>query len=616
MNRTRPNPADDAPRARVAYDEKAIQTLDALSHIRLRTGMYIGRIGDGTHPDDGIYVLLKEIVDNAIDEYIMGAGRRIEITRDGKTVSVRDYGRGIPLGKVVECVSEMHTGGKYNDDVFQFSVGLNGVGTKAVNALSVHFRVESFREGKFKRAIFSRGLKQMEKGGAEPKQRDGTFVEFSPDPEIFGEFDWNEDLIEHRLRYYSFLNTGLTLIYNGRSFQSKGGLADLLSEELGEEPALYPVVHHKDKRLEFAFTHTNTYGETYKSFVNGQYTSDGGVHESAFREGLLKGINEYARKSFAGPDVRDGLLGAIAVKLQDPVFESQTKNKLGSTEVRNWVVQEVKDAVTVWLHKNPKVANVLIEKIAANERLRKELNAVKKQARERAKQTAIRIPKLIDCKYHRGDRHAKAEESSIFLAEGDSAGGSMVQARDVDTQAVFTLKGKPLNCYSQKRDAIYTNEELYNIMRALGIEESVDELRYNRVILATDADVDGMHIRNLLLTYFLRYFEELVQRGHVYILETPLFRVRDKKETRYCYSEKERDRAMAQIKNAEVTRFKGLGEISPGELKQFMGGDSIRLEPVMIKKMSEVSKALDFFMGKNTPERRDFIVENLITDTV
>ena len=375
-------------------------------------------------------------------------------------------------------------------------------------------------------------------------------------------------------------------------------------------------MHHKDKRLEFAFTHTNTYGETYKSFVNGQYTSDGGVHESAFREGLLKGINEYARKSFAGPDVRDGLLGAIAVKLQDPVFESQTKNKLGSTEVRNWVVQEVKDAVTVWLHKNPKVANVLIEKIAANERLRKELNAVKKQARERAKQTAIRIPKLIDCKYHRGDRHAKAEESSIFLAEGDSAGGSMVQARDVDTQAVFTLKGKPLNCYSQKRDAIYTNEELYNIMRALGIEESVDELRYNRVILATDADVDGMHIRNLLLTYFLRYFEELVQRGHVYILETPLFRVRDKKETRYCYSEKERDRAMAQIKNAEVTRFKGLGEISPGELKQFMGGDSIRLEPVMIKKMSEVSKALDFFMGKNTPERRDFIVENLITDTV
>jgi topoisomerase-4 subunit B len=615
-HRNRAKPSEEGPRARVAYDEKAIQTLDALSHIRLRTGMYIGRIGDGTHRDDGIYVLLKEIVDNAIDEFIMGAGRRIDITRDGKTVSVRDYGRGIPLGKVVECVSEMHTGGKYNDDVFQFSVGLNGVGTKAVNALSVHFRVESFREGKFKRAIFSRGQKVMEKGGADAKSRDGTFVEFSPDPEIFGEFEWNEELIEHRLRYYAFLNTGLTLAYNGRTFQSKGGLQDLLAEELGEEPALYPMVHHRDKRLEFAFTHTNNYGETYFSFVNGQHTTDGGVHESAFREGLLKGINEFARKSFAGPDVRDGLLGAVAVKLQDPVFESQTKNKLGSTEVRNWIVQETKDAVMLWLHKNPKVAGVLVEKIAANERLRKELNAVKKQARERAKQTAIRIPKLIDCKIHLGDRHARVEESSIFLTEGDSAGGSMVQARDVDTQAVFTLKGKPLNCYSQKRDAIYTNEELYNIMRALGIEESIEELRYNRVILATDADVDGMHIRNLLLTYFLRYFEELVQRGHVYILETPLYRVRDKKETRYCYSEKERDRAMAQIKSPEVTRFKGLGEISPGELKQFIGGDGIRLEPVRIRKMSEVSQALDFFMGKNTPERRDFIVENLIADTV
>ncbi|HVR29102.1 MAG TPA: toprim domain-containing protein, partial [Thermoanaerobaculia bacterium] len=528
---------------------------------------------------------------------------------------VRDYGRGIPLGKVVECVSEMHTGGKYNDDVFQFSVGLNGVGTKAVNAVSVHFRVESFRDGKFKRAIFSRGQKVAEKGGAEPKARGGTFVEFSPDPEIFDEFEWNEELIEHRLRYYAFLNTGLTLVYNGRSFQSKGGLGDLLAEELGGEPALYPVVHHKDKRLEFAFTHTNNYGETYFSFVNGQHTTDGGIHESAFREGLLKGINEFARKSFAGPDVRDGLLGAVAVKLQDPVFESQTKNKLGSTEVRPWIVQEVKDAVTVWLHRNPKVASGLIDKIAANERLRKELNAVKKQARERAKQTAIRIPKLIDCKYHLGDRHPRAEESSIFLAEGDSAGGSMVQARDVDTQAVFTLKGKPLNCYALKRDAIYTNEELYNIMRALGIEESIESLRYNKVVLATDADVDGMHIRNLLLTYFLRYFEELVQRGHVYILETPLYRVRDKKETRYCYSEKERDRAQVQIRSAEVTRFKGLGEISPGELKQFMGGE-IRLEPVRIKKMSEVSQALDFFMGKNTPERRDFIVEHLITDTV
>ena len=599
----------------ITYDEDAIQTLDALSHIRLRTGMYIGRIGDGTHPDDGIYILLKEVVDNAIDEFIMGAGRRIEIRLDGNTLSVRDFGRGIPLGKVVDCVSEMHTGGKYNDDVFQFSVGLNGVGTKAVNALSVHFTVCSFREGKFKRALFSRGEKLHEKGGKDAKAKNGTFVEFSPDPEIFGEFSWNEEFIEHRLRYYSFLNSGLTLNYNGTSFRSTGGLSDLLVEELGEEPSLYPIVHIKEKQFEFAFTHTNTYGESYYSFVNGQHTNDGGTHQSAFREGILKGINEYAKKNFAGPDVRDGLVGAVAVKLQDPVFESQTKNKLGSTDVRSWIVPAVKEAVMVWLHKNQKVADSLVEKIAANERLRKELNAVKKQARERAKKTAIRIPKLIDCKYHRGDKNAKSEESSIFLAEGDSAGGSMVQSRDVDTQAIFTLKGKPLNCHSQKRDAIYTNEQLYNIMRALGIEESVDDLRYNRVVIATDADVDGMHIRNLLLTYFLRYFEELVVRGHVYILETPLFRVRNKRETRYCYSEEERDRALADIKGPEITRFKGLGEISPGELKQFIGAD-IRLEPVLIRAMSEVSHAMDFYMGKNTPERRDFIVDHLITDTV
>ena len=599
----------------ITYDEDAIQTLDALSHIRLRTGMYIGRIGDGTHPDDGIYILLKEVVDNSIDEFIMGAGRRIEIRLDGNTLSVRDFGRGIPLGKVVDCVSEMHTGGKYNDDVFQFSVGLNGVGTKAVNALSVHFTVCSFREGKFKRALFSRGEKLHEKGGKDAKAKNGTFVEFSPDPEIFGEFSWNEEFIEHRLRYYSFLNSGLTLNYNGTSFRSTGGLSDLLVEELGEEPSLYPIVHIKEKQFEFAFTHTNTYGESYYSFVNGQHTNDGGTHQSAFREGILKGINEYAKKNFAGPDVRDGLVGAVAVKLQDPVFESQTKNKLGSTDVRSWIVPAVKEAVMVWLHKNQKVADSLVEKIAANERLRKELNAVKKQARERAKKTAIRIPKLIDCKYHRGDKNAKSEESSIFLAEGDSAGGSMVQSRDVDTQAIFTLKGKPLNCHSQKRDAIYTNEQLYNIMRALGIEESVDDLRYNRVVIATDADVDGMHIRNLLLTYFLRYFEELVVRGHVYILETPLFRVRNKRETRYCYSEEERDRALADIKGPEITRFKGLGEISPGELKQFIGAD-IRLEPVLIRAMSEVSHAMDFYMGKNTPERRDFIVDHLITDTV
>ena len=596
----------------VAYDEEAIQTLDALSHIRLRTGMYIGRLGDGSHPDDGIYVLLKEVVDNAIDEFIMGEGKRVDITREGSAVTVRDYGRGIPLGKLVECVSEMHTGGKYNDDVFQFSVGLNGVGTKAVNALSVHFQVCSWREGQYKRALFSQGLKVHEKGGKEDA-RNGTFVEFSPDPEIFGDFEWREEFIEHRLRYYAFLNSGLVLSYNGKKFKSKNGLEDLLLEELGEEPSIYPIMHVRDQRIEFAFTHTHNYGESYFSFVNGQFTNDGGTHQSAFREGVLKGINEFAGKSFAGPDVRDGIVGAVAVKLQDPVFESQTKNKLGSTDVRGWIVGEVKEAVMVFLHKNSAAAEALVEKIAANEKLRKELSAVKKQARERAKKTAIRIPKLIDCKYHLGDRHTKAEDSSIFLTEGDSAGGSMVQSRDVDTQAIFALKGKPLNTYGQKRDAIYKNEQLYNIMRALGIEDSIDDLRYNKVIIATDADVDGMHIRNLLLTYFLHFFEELVLRGHVYIFETPLFRVRNKKQTRYCYSENERDVAIEEISKAEVTRFKGLGEISPGEFKQFIGDDE-RLQPVLIPSRSEVSGALELFMGKNTPERKTFIVENLITE--
>ncbi len=599
----------------VAYDEKAIKTLDPLAHIRLRTGMYIGRIGDGSNPNDGIYVLLKEVVDNAVDEFIMGEGDTIDISREGATVAVRDYGRGIPLGKVVDCVSRMHTGGKYNDDVFQFSVGLNGVGTKAVNALSEEFEVSSWRGGKSKNAHFSRGKKIRGRGTCDPSTHDGTFVRFTPDREIFGEYQWIEEFIHHRLRYYAFLNTGLTLVYNGRSFRSRRGLQDLLAEELGDETGLYEIAHHHEPKLEFAFTHTNNYGETYFSFVNGQHTSDGGTHQSAFREGLLKGINEFAKKSFSGPDVRDGLLGAVAVKLQDPVFESQTKNKLGSTEVRSWIVPAVKDAVVVWLHKNPKTAKAVLEKVEANERLRKELQAVKKQARERAKKTAIRIPKLIDCKLHFGDRHDRAEESSIFITEGDSAGGSMVQARDVDTQAIFTIKGKPLNCYGLKRDAIYKNEELYNIMRALGIEESVDQLRYSKVVIATDADVDGMHIRNLLLTYFLRYFEELVVRGHVYVLETPLFRVRNKKLTRYCYSEEERNQALEEIANAETTRFKGLGEISPGEFKQFMAGE-IRLVPVQVRAMGEVSKALDFYMGKNTPERRTFIVDNLISDLI
>jgi len=600
---------------KVEYDEKAIQTLDALEHIRLRTGMYIGRLGDGSTPVDGIYVMLKEVIDNSVDEFIMGAGKKIEIHRDGATAEVRDYGRGIPLGKVVDCVSQINTGGKYNDDVFQFSVGLNGVGTKAVNALSSDFEVKSVRDGKFKQACFVRGQLKSQKGG-KSSEPDGTFIRFTPDCEIFERYDWHEEFIEHRLRYYAYLNSGLKLVYNKQTFQSKHGLKDLLNDELGEAQPLYDIAHCEGERFEFAFTHGNAYGESYFSFVNGQYTNDGGTHQTAFREGLLKGVNEFAKKSYAGEDVRDGIVASVAVKLQDPVFESQTKNKLGSTEVRGWLVPLVKDKVVRWLHENQDQASILLEKIALNEKIRKELSAIKKDARERAKKVAIRIPKLTDCKFHYDDPKAKRrEETTIFLSEGDSAAGVMVPTRDVYTQAIYSLKGKPLNCHGLKRDAIYKNEELYNIMRALGIEDTMDGLRYGRVVIATDADVDGMHIRNLLLTFFLRYFEDLVLKGHVYILETPLFRVRNKQETRYCYSEKERDTATRELKGPEVTRFKGLGEISPKEFGQFIG-DGIRLVQVSVGSMGEVEKSLEFFMGKNTPQRRDFIVENLATDVV
>jgi topoisomerase IV subunit B len=596
------------------YDEKAVQTLDALEHIRLRTGMYIGRIGDGSNPLDGIYVLLKEVVDNSIDEFIMGHGRRIDIKRENDVVTVRDYGRGIPLGKVIECVSQINTGAKYNDDVFQFSVGLNGVGNKAVNALSSEFEVISYREGKFKRALFERGHLLEQNKGRAAKEPNGTFVRFKPDLEVFKKFAWYEEYIEHRLRYYAYLNAGLTLKYNNKNFSSRNGLSDLLDDEIGNEPVVYNAVHSMGQKLEFAFTHTNAYGETYFSFVNGQHTTDGGTHQSAFREGILKGVNEFSKKSFAGEDVRDGLIGAVSVKIQDPVFESQTKNKLGSTDVRAWIVHEVREQVVLWLHKDHEAATNLINKIKNNERIRKELSSIKKEARERAKKVAIRIPKLIDCKVHYNDIRAKRRaDSTIFLTEGDSAGGAMIQSRDVQTQAIFSLKGKPLNTYGLGREAVYKNEELYNIMRALGIEEDLDSLRYNKVVIATDADVDGMHIRNLLLTYFLRYFEELVIAGHVYIFETPLFRVRNKKETHYCYSEEERDVVLKKLRGPEITRFKGLGEISPIEFKQFITDDT-RLVPVSVRSMGEVNRSLDFFMGKNTPQRRDFIVENLIAD--
>ncbi len=600
----------------VKYDEKTIQTLDALEHIRLRTGMYVGRLGDGSNPMDGIYVLLKEVIDNSVDEFIMGEGRAVEITRKKDTVTVRDYGRGIPLGKVIDCVSKVNTGGKFNDDVFQFSVGLNGIGTKAVNALSQEFEVMSYREGKFVQGLFKEGKLVSQKEGRDPKAKRGTAIRFTPDPKIFGSYAWNDEFILKRLRYYAYLNSGLALVYNGKTVVSDKGLRDLLEEEIGEESTLYGIAHFKNGHLEFAFTHTGNFGENYFSFVNGQFTIDGGTHQTAFRLGVLKAIDVYAGVSFSAEDVREGMIGAIAIKLKDPIFESQTKHKLGNNEIRGWIADEVKQQTLLWLHKNEAEGRKLVEKIKANERIRKELSTIKKQARELARKVEIHIPKLTDCKVHFDDeRDKRREETSIFLTEGDSAGGAMIQARDVHTQAIFSLKGKPLNVYGLKRDTVYKNEELYNIMRALGIEDGLDGLRYAKVIIATDADVDGMHIRNLLLTYFLHYFEELVMKGHVYILETPLFRVRTKNETVYCYSEEARDQAVKRMKQPEVTRFKGLGEISPKEFKQFIS-DDIRLTPVQIQSMGNVHKTLEFLMGKNTPERKKFIVSNLITDAV
>ena len=606
------------------YDESKIKTLSSLEHIRLRTGMYIGRLGDGSNPDDGIYVLLKEIIDNGIDEFIMGNGKLIEVAvkdidKPGKAmVKVRDFGRGIPLGKLVECVSIINTGAKYNDDVFQFSVGLNGVGTKAVNALSAHFRVVAIRNNEYAEAVFERGkLISDRKGKLKDKVKDGTMVEFTPDPEIFKEYSFNSEFIEKRIQNYAYLNASLTLSFNGKKFISTRGLYDLLNEETGEE-GLYPLgyyrgSHSANGQLEIAFTHTNNYGEEYFSFVNGQYTSDGGTHLSAFKEGFLKGIQVFYKKDYRSEDVREGTTAAIAIKLKNPVFESQTKNKLGNSDIRAWVVQETRNAVEDWLHKNPEASKKLEQKITANEALRTELNAVKKEAREAAKKIALKIPKLKDCKYHLEDGE-DGQTSTIFITEGDSAAGSIVSSRDVMTQAIFALRGKVENVYGKKRAAIYKNEELFNMMMALGIDNDIEGLRYERIVIATDADFDGFHIRNLLLTFFLSYFEELVKAGHVFILETPLFRVRTKKETRYCYSEKERDEASAALGSQnEITRFKGLGEISPKEFGQFIGED-MRLVPVSVNTLKQVPQVLNFYMGKNTPERREYIMKNLIED--
>lgn len=596
------------------YDESTVQTLDALTHIRLRPGMYIGRLGDGSHPDDGIYIMLKEVVDNSIDEFIMKHGKKIIVDFDDETqlVKVRDFGRGIPLGKVVECVSQINTGAKYNDDVFQFSVGLNGVGTKAVNALSSHFMVRSHRDGEYSEALFKQGVLQKKSKG-KTSEPNGTYIEFIADPEIFKKYKFQKEYVLKRMWHYAYLNTGLTLYFNGEAIESANGLLDLLNEEVADDK-LYEPLHYRGKQLEFAFLHTQSYGESYFSFVNGQYTSDGGTHLSAFREGILKGVNEFAKKNFQGVDVREGIVGTFLVKVKDPVFESQTKNKLGNTEIRGPIVQEVKEAVVNLLYKNTEAANKLIDRIAFNEKLRKELAAVKKEAKEKQKKISFKIPKLRDCKYHLGDGTEHGLRSMIFMTEGVSASASIVASRDPLTQACFSLRGKPLNVFGMKLDQLYKNEEMFNLMSALNIEDDIANLRYEKVILATDADVDGMHIRNLLITFFLTYFEGLVLNGHLHILETPIFKVRNKEKTLYCYSEEERDQAIKKLKKGvEITRFKGLGEISPDEFGQFIGKD-IRLIPVSINHFTDIKTTLEFYMGKNTPERKQFIMQNLINE--
>jgi topoisomerase IV subunit B len=597
------------------YDESKIKTLSSLEHIRLRTGMYIGRIGDGSHHDDGCYILVKEVIDNAIDEFIMGHGKEVQINIDGKTVSVRDFGRGIPLGKVIDCVSRINTGAKYNDDVFQFSVGLNGVGTKAVNALSKDFLVRSHRSGEFAEACFKQGKLKSNHNGKAVDEPDGTFIRFEPDPAIFKTYEFRQEHIENRLRHYSYLNSGLKLVFNGQVFQSRRGLMDLVLEDLKADQSepIYPPLHYASKTLEFCFTHSNSrYGETFFSFVNGQYTSDGGTHLSAFREGLLKAVNEHAKGKYEGDDVREAMVGAVAIRLKDPMFESQTKNKLGNTEIRSELVNRVREELLHFLGRNKEVAEKLLTKVEETRQLRKELQEVKKLARERSKSVSLRIPQLKDCKLHWDKKKEKGRGSMVFITEGQSASGSIVSCRDVNVQAIFTLKGKPLNVWDLKRDIVYKNDEMYNLMRTLNIEDNIENLRYEKVILATDADVDGLHIRNLMITYFFRFFDQLVHDGHLYVLETPLFRVRNKERTFYCYSETERNEAMKAIgKNAEITRFKGLGEISPKEFKPFIGPD-MRLSRVEYAPKPASTHIFSFYMGRNTPERKEYIMGNLV----
>ncbi len=604
--------------AETQYTEDNIRSLDWKEHIRLRPGMYIGKLGDGAAADDGIYILVKEVVDNCIDEFVMGNGKRVDIkVKDGK-VSIRDYGRGIPLGKVVEVVSKMNTGGKYDSKAFKKSVGLNGVGTKAVNALSSYFMVYSVREGEKKGAIFERGELISEIPLEKTDETNGTYVEFIPDDSIFKKYAFKTAYLDKMMWNYCYLNRGLSIYYNGEKYNSKDGLKDLLENNMDGDP-LYPIIHLEDEDIEVAFTHGRTYGEDYYSFVNGQHTTQGGTHQSAFRESVAKVIRDFYNKNYEASDIRQSIVAAIAVKVIEPVFESQTKTKLGSQEIepggksmRAFINDFLKDKLDNYLHRNPDVAETIEKKIKQSERERKDLAGIRKLARDRSKKASLHNKKLRDCRTHLTDlKDDLREETTLFITEGDSASGSITKSRNVSTQAVFSLRGKPLNCYGLTKKVVYENEEFNLIQAALDIEEDMDNLRYNRIVIATDADVDGMHIRMLLLTFFLQFFPDLVKRNHVYVLQTPLFRVRNKKKTIYCYSEEERRAAIAELgKNPEITRFKGLGEISPDEFIHFIG-ENIRLEPVILTKDASIDSILSYFMGKNTPERQDFIIDNL-----
>ena len=605
----------------ITYTEDNIKSLDWKEHIRLRPGMYIGKLGDGSTQDDGIYVLLKEVIDNCIDEFVMGHGKQVIIKIEEGLVSIRDYGRGIPLGKVVDCVSKINTGGKYDSKAFKKSVGLNGVGTKAVNALSEHFRVSAFRDGKSKTAEFQFGELVNESRIAKSGEDNGTLIEFRPDPQVFKKFKFRDEYIEERLWDYAYLNSGLKIVYNKKNYLSRNGLLDLLENKTDESKLRYPIIHLKGNDIEIALTHGAQYGEEYYSFVNGQNTTQGGTHLQAYREAIVKTVRDHFNKNFDAKDIQTAIIGAISVRVEEPVFESQTKTKLGSLKiapegatVRSFVVDFVKQHLDNYLHKNKEHADALLKRIQQSEKERKEIAGIKKLANQRAKKANIHNKKLRDCKAHYNDKRTSAEDklaTTIFITEGDSASGSITKARNVKTQAVFSLRGKPLNSFGQTKKIVYENEELNLLQHALNIEDGLEGLRFNRVIIATDADVDGMHIRLLLLTFFLQFFPDLVREGHLYILETPLFRVRDKQKTIYCYSEKEKQAAIKELRGKpEITRFKGLGEISPNEFGGFIGED-IRLEPVLLKSQTKITDLLTYYMGKNTMERQKFIIDNL-----